>query len=98
MLWPPLSSSVIGIECMPIRFKFLIPSFSLSRHSPEFMLGSDTLYPISSDNSIHNRVPTRPPLGISSYPNRRYDEDPDGRMTTRRDAPMQKNEGINEED
>src|SRR3954465_7124720 len=81
MLWTPLSSSVIGIESMPIRLKFSYLLLSLSMHSQS--LGSEVILctPFPRTTRFINRVPIRTPLSISSYPNRRYNEDPEERMT-----------------
>ena len=45
-----------------------------------------------------NPLSIRPPLSIPSYPIRQYDEDFDERMTAHRDAPMERNEDVNEKD
>src|SRR4051812_35217798 len=73
--------------------------FCLSRGIP-LSLGSEVLLgaPFPRTTRFINRVPIRPPLSISSYPNRRYDENPDERMTTHRDAPKQENEDNNVKD
>ena len=71
----------------------------LSRGIPP-SLGSEVLLcvPFPRTTRFINLVPIQRPLSISSYPTRRYDEYPDERMTTRRDALMQSNEDINEKD
>src|SRR3954471_21184018 len=73
--------------------------FCLS-HCIPLSLGSEVILctPFPRTTPFINRVPIRPPLSISSYPNRRYDEYPDERMTTHRDARMQSNEDKNEKD
>ena len=71
----------------------------LSRGIP-LSLGSEVIHctPFPRTTRFINRVPIRPPLSISSSPNRRYDEDPEERITTRRDAPLQRSEDINAKD
>ena len=73
--------------------------FCLSRGIP-LSLGSEEILctPFPRTTRFINRVPIRTPLSISSYPNRRYDEDHEERMTTRRDAPMRRNEDNNVKD
>ena len=65
---------------------------------PEIKLGRYFVPHTLGQPRLVNPLSIRPPLSIPSYPIRQYDEDSNERMTAHRDAPMQRNEDINEKD
>ena len=83
---------------MLIRLKLLNPRLFLSMYSSE-LNSEDTLYLLFIEQPwLINQVPFRPPLSFPSYPIRKYNEDPNERITTRRDAPLRRSEDFSVKD